>query len=143
MDIKQIEQKVENCIKNKNDVNAKAKMDEAISDYLKEKGVTDEIVGIVIKAMVIDRGSNFYDYLSDLDENKLQEVMKRIKNNKIIRDGGNANALRLLVGLFYLSIIAEGNLASIRGKSVDQIITMINTEKNNMSPSIYAPIFED
>ena len=143
MDIKQIEQKVENCIKNKTDMNAKAKMDEAISDYLKEKKVTDEIIEVIIKAMVIDRGSNFYDYLSELSEKALQEVMKVIKNNKTIKEGGSANALRMLSGLLYLSVIGEGNIASVRGNVIDLISNMALTGKNEMSKSVYEPIFED
>ncbi len=143
MDIKQIEEKVENCIKNKTDMNAKAKMNEAVTDYLKEKKVTDEIIDVIIKAMVVDRGSNFYDYLSELTEKALQEVMKVIKNNKTIKEGGSANALRMLSGLLYLSVIGEGNLASIRGSIIDLISNMAFTGKNAMSKSVYEPVFED
>lgn len=143
MDINQIQQKVENCLNNKNDMNAKAKMDEAISDYLKDKKCTDEIVNVIIKAMIIDRGSNFYDFLSELTEKDLQDVMKVLKNNKLIKDEGNINGLRMLVGMLYLSVINEGNIGSIRGNIIDLIVNMICSTKKSISDTVYGPIFDD
>ena len=143
MKIEHIEQLVDNCQKNKTDMNAKAKLDEAISDYLKENKVTDDILSIIIKAMIIDRGSNFYDYLTGLNENELQEVMKTIKNNKTVKDGSSANALRMLIGLFYLSVIGEGNLASLIGRLIELIAVKTGDGKGSISDSVYAPIVDD
>lgn len=143
MDINQIQQTVENCLKNKEDMNSKAQMDSAISGYLQEYKCTDEILPIVIKAMAVDRGSNFYDYLSELMEKDLQDIMKVIRNSKIIKEGGSANGLRMLVGMLYLSVIEEGKISSIRGEIIDLIVSLIYSSKAPIAESVYIPIFDD
>ena len=142
MDINQIQQTVEDSLKNKEDMDSRAKVDSAISGYLKVNKCTDEIVPVVIKAVAIDRGSNLFDYLSDLKEKDLQDSLKVFRNNKMIKDG-SINGLRILVGMFYLSIINEGNISLITGEIIDAIVSAICSTKPPISEKQYVPVFDD
>jgi chromosome segregation ATPase len=69
--------------------------------------------------------------------------MKTIRNNKVVKDGSNANVLKMLVGLFYLATIEEGKLASIRGKIIEQISFLTGEGKASLSSSVYEPVLDD
>lgn len=143
MDSKKLIEIVDIALKDPENMELSSNYADALEEYLKKNKTTPELVSVVIKAMDIDRGTNYFDYIEGLSKNDIQNVWKIIKDSKEIKEGKSANAIKLLMGIFYLAIIKSGNLEIILGNVITTINGVLGAESKGIAVSIYGPIFID
>lgn len=133
----------EAAVRDKENPEVVSKYVEEIRRYAKVNKTTDELVEAVICAIDVDCGSNYLDYLEGLSKGELQKAWKTIKENKLVKKEKKPNAVKLLFGILYLSIIRSGSFDSILDKVIVAINTALGNEERGMATVCYGPIFKD
>ena len=82
MDVKDIEKTLIDALQAPDDPELRIRYGDAITEHLKDKRSTGEIVSIVIRGIDIDRAANYYDYLERASKNDLQSVWKQVRESK-------------------------------------------------------------
>ncbi|MBQ7864191.1 MAG: hypothetical protein IJ353_06990 [Lachnospiraceae bacterium] len=143
MDIKRLKEIVAAAICAPENVEITSEYAKGLEEYIKDNKTTEDVIGLVVSAIDIDRGANYFDYLEGLGKNDLLSEWKRIRESKTVKGEGDENVIKFLFGLLYLSVIQSGCLESIVGSVVATITNCLGTESKGVEVTCYGPIFED
>ena len=143
MDIKNVEQIMNQAMKSHDDVKANGQYQNAISTYLAENNSSEEIIAIVLNGFELDQGANYYDYLEVAPREELMKAWRQIKKSKEIKMNYNNNGLRFLSELFSLALMNKSILSSQQDIIMEIIMSMIGLEKRKIDSAIYEPIIRE
>jgi len=143
MEIKDLKAIVDAAIKNPEDDTARNQYCDAITECLKGKKVSDEVLGAVVRGIDIDRAANFFDYLEKVPKNEIPSLWKRIRDSKEIKDNSNNNAVKFLSALLLQSLLRIGNTEGICSGVLTALMHVLKNENKQIPGKIYEPIILD
>lgn len=129
MDIKCIENILNLSLKAKDDAELKKQYAEALTKYLTENKLSDEILTIITRGMDIDQGANYFEFVESLPKEELASAWKDVKNNKTIKANKSGNGLKVVAGLFSLGLMNEAILESQQHHIFNVMMTLIERGK--------------
>lgn len=143
MDVKDIEKTLIDALQAPDDPELRIRYGDAITEHLKDKRSTGEIVSIVIRGIDIDRAANYYDYLERASKNDLQSVWKQVRESKEAKRNTDNHTLKFLAGALALAFMKAGNMESQCGTIMTMMVAMINAKNRTIPVNVYGPILRD
>lgn len=143
MDIKNIENILNEALKETDNLKLKKDYGEAITEYLEEHKSTDEVITIVTKGFSIDQGANYYEFLESMPKEEYTGVWKQIKKNKTIKSNINNNGLRFVAGIFAMALMNESILESQKHHMLSLMMDIVNAEKEKNGNKSYELILKE
>lgn len=143
MEIKDLKIILDAALKNQEDDAASNKYCDAITECLKGKKISEEVLGIVIRGIDIDRAANFFDYLEKVQKNDIQSLWKKIRDCKEMKDNSNNNAVKFLSALLLQSLLRLGSTEIICSGVLTALMHVLKNGKKQIPRKIYEPIILD
>jgi len=143
MEIKDLKTIIDAALMNQEDAVARNQYYDAITECLKGKKISDEVLGEIIRGVDIDRAANFFDYLEKVQKNDIQSLWRRIRDSKEIKANSNNNAVKFLSALLLQSLTHLGSTEVICSGVLTALMNLIKNEKKQIPSKIYEPIILD
>lgn len=143
MSIKDVEEVLQETLKEPEKSAYKSRYADSIAGYFKENKLNSEILSVVVRGVDVDRASNFFDYIETASKNDMQSIWKKIRENEVIAENKNNCGLKFMLLFLTQCFMHIGNIDGFSGNIITKLVSIIDDEKKKIPEATYKPIIYD
>lgn len=143
MSIQDVEEALQEALKEPEKARNKSRYAETIAGYFKDNKSNNEIISVVIRGVDLDRASNFFDYIETVSKNEMQSIWKQIRENELIVENKNNYGLKFLLLLLTQCFMHIGNIDGFSGGIITKLVSIIGDEEKKIPKTTYKPIINE